>query len=119
MAIHLFAACEAMTFAAKAGLDLANLLEVVGSGAAASWQLTTQGAKMLVRDFAPGFTVSLLKKDLTTALAESDKLRVPLFGTNLVYHFVKVAEEKGLGELGTQSLVSILEELSSTKVGQE
>src|SRR5882672_1580343 len=60
----LLAVCEAIRLAGGSGLDVAKVIDAVGGGAGASWQLAQLGPKILARDFAPGFPVRLARKDL-------------------------------------------------------
>jgi len=102
---------------AKAGLDLEKLLSVVSAGAAGSWMLSNLAPKMLIRDFEPGFKVKLQQKDLRLALAAADELSVPLPATGLVHALFKGVESEGMGEKGTQALVTALEELTGQTLG--
>ena len=67
-AVNLLAVCEALTFGAKAGLDLATLHQALTGGAANSWALEVLGKKMIERDFKPAFMVKLQQKDLRLVL---------------------------------------------------
>lgn len=60
----LAAMAEAMNFARESGMDVAAVLEVIGSGAAGSWTLQNYGPRVLAGDFDPGFAVRLMAKDL-------------------------------------------------------
>jgi len=55
---------EAMILARESGLDVAQVLDVIGSGAAGSWTLANYGPRILIGDFDPGFSVRLMAKDL-------------------------------------------------------
>lgn len=64
---------EAMIFARESGMDVAKVVDTIGAGAAGSWSLTNYGPRVLKGDFAPGFSVELMLKDLrlvAEALAE-------------------------------------------------
>jgi 3-hydroxyisobutyrate dehydrogenase len=58
------AVSEALAFAEAQGLPLDKVIEVVGSGAAASWFLTHRGPNMVRGQYPLGFKVALHKKDL-------------------------------------------------------
>ncbi len=116
VSLNLLGVCEALLLASKAGLDPLKVIEVVGSGAGASWQLTNLGPKIVIKDFTPGFKAEHLKKDLRILSEVSEQLGVPLFGTMTVYQLVKSLVENGLGKCGTQSLITILEQLSKHRV---
>lgn len=115
--INIQAACEGLMLGAKAGLDLEKLLSVVSAGSAGSWMLSNLGPKMLARDFEPGFKVKLQEKDLRLALAAADELSLPLPGTGLVHSLFNAVEAAGMGEKGTQALITALEKLAGRTLG--
>lgn len=117
IALNLLAVSEALTFAAKCGVDTQKVLAAVKEGSAGSWQLANLGPKMLARDFAPGFMVRLLQKDLRLALAEADRVHMPLVGTALVHQLLRAAEQEGYGDEGTQALVKVIEKLAGVTAG--
>ncbi len=110
------AVCEVLALAAKAGLDARKVLQVVGSGLAASRIMELHGPKMLDRDYAPGFTLALQEKDLRLVAATADELEMPLPATTLVHQLIRSLSAKGKGELGTQALVLAMEELANCEV---
>jgi len=116
VSLNLLATCEALMLASKAGLDPKKVIEVIGSGAAGSWQLTNLGPKMVNRDFTPGFKVVHLRKDLRIVREVCEQLGLPLIGTGLVHELVKALEQHGLGASGTQALITVLEELAQHKL---
>lgn len=115
--VNMLAMCEGLTFAAKAGADLPRLLSVLQAGTAQSWALDNQAIKVLERDFAPGFMVSLQQKDLRIALAAAEELHVALPGCSLVHELYKSVEsEPGGGGLANHAFVRALEKLSDVVV---
>ena len=107
------AVCEALVFAAKAGVDRRRMLEAVGAGAGSSWAVLNLAPKMLDRDFRPGFKVAHQQKDLRLALATALERHLPLPGTALVHQLFAAVEADGLGSEGTQALVKALEKLAN------
>ena len=75
---NLNAVCEALVFAQKQGVDLQKAIEAVKGGAAGSWQLSNLGPKIIKRDFAPGFMVELLQKDLRLVNEAAESTKTPL-----------------------------------------
>ncbi|GBC69417.1 2-hydroxy-3-oxopropionate reductase [archaeon HR01] len=116
VSVNLLATCEALLLASKAGLDLGKVIEVVGSGAAGSWQLSNLGPRMVARDFRPGFKVQHLRKDLRILRSVAERMGLPLLGTSLVAELVKVLDERGRGLEGTQALITVLEELAGHRI---
>lgn len=58
------AVAEAIAFGQSQGLDMARVVEVIATGAAASWVLTNRSTNMLNMNFPLGFKVALHHKDL-------------------------------------------------------
>jgi 3-hydroxyisobutyrate dehydrogenase-like beta-hydroxyacid dehydrogenase len=58
---------EAIAFGQKAGLDMKAVLEVIGKGAAQSWQMDNRGPTMIENRFDFGFAVDWMRKDLGMA----------------------------------------------------
>ncbi|MEZ4502085.1 MAG: NAD(P)-binding domain-containing protein [Dehalococcoidia bacterium] len=110
------AMAEALVFCARSGVDPAVMLEAITQGAAGSWQLSNLGPKVVARDFAPGFKVSLQQKDLRLALEAADQLQVPLPGTSLVHQLFAAVERAEGGDIGTQALVRSIEALAGIEV---
>jgi 3-hydroxyisobutyrate dehydrogenase len=109
------AVCEALVFAAKAGVDLEKTIEAVSGGAAYSWQLENLGKRIIQGDFAPGFMVKLQQKDLRLVLEQGRDMHLSLPGTALVNQLFHSLEAAGEGELGTQALVKALERASGVE----
>jgi 3-hydroxyisobutyrate dehydrogenase len=113
VACNMIGVCECLNFAKRSGLDVEKLIDSLSAGAASSWALVNLGPRMAKRDFAPGFKVKLLQKDLRYVLASADEVDAALPATALVHQLYKRLEEEGLGEAGTQALLAAVEQLSS------
>jgi 3-hydroxyisobutyrate dehydrogenase len=77
---NIIGVCECLVFAKKAGLDQKKVIDSLSAGAASSWSLINLGPKAVDGDFAPGFKVKLLQKDLKLVLASASELNVSLPG---------------------------------------
>ena len=101
---------EGIAFAERAGLDVAAVLDVIGKGAAQSWQLDQRSPTMLEDRFDFGFAVDWMRKDLRIALDEGRRngARLPL--TALVDQFYADVQALGGGRWDTSSLVKRLRE---------
>lgn len=62
--VHIAAACEAMSFAAKQGLDLAKVYEVITASAGNSWMFENRVPHILAGDYRPLSAVEIFVKDL-------------------------------------------------------
>ena len=108
----MIAMCEGMLYAQKAGLDLETVLKSVSVGAAGSKSLDIYGARILARNFEPGFYVEHFIKDLGIALAEAEKLNLCLPGLALTKQLYEAVRAQGMGRKGTQSLLVALENIN-------
>ncbi|MEO8685342.1 MAG: L-threonate dehydrogenase [Devosia sp.] len=62
--VHIAAACEAITFASKLGLDIAKVYEVITASAGNSWMFENRVPHILDGDYAPKSAVNIFTKDL-------------------------------------------------------
>ena len=106
--------CEALLYAQRAGLDVARVIETIGTGAAGSWSLTNYSPRALRGDFEPGFKVDHFVKDLGIALDEARRMKLSLPGLSLAEQLYVAVTAQGLGQKGTHSLVRALAHLSGT-----
>ncbi len=106
-ALHLVAMSEGLAFARVMGLDVARVLDVVSSGAAGSWMLTHLGPRVLAGDFAPGFMIRLQRKDLRLAVEAMEDVEAAFPAARLALDLFTRADERGLGNLGTQALIRL------------
>lgn len=106
------AVCEAVAFAAGAGVDPLVMIEATRNGAAGSWQLANLGPKMVARDYAPGFMIDLQQKDLRLALEAAGEMRLPLPALSLVHQLFLSCQRNNEGREGTQALIKSLQRLS-------
>lgn len=109
--VNLLAVSEAIAFARKSGLDPEVMIRAIEGGAAASWQLSNLGPKILAGDFAPGFMVDLIQKDYRILQETADASATPLPATSLVRQLFLAAQAHGEGRLGTQVLGRVVERL--------
>ena len=96
---------ESLAFAAKAGLDVEAVIEVISKGAAGSWQMENRGKTMVADEFDFGFAVDWMRKDLGICLAEADRNGALLPVTALVDQFYKEIQGMGGGRWDTSSLI--------------
>lgn len=97
--------CEALRYAETVGLDTANALESVSTGAAGSWSLSNLAPRILRRDFAPGFKITHFVKDLRIALDEAKAKDLNIPAVLLAEKLYSELLDAGLAESGTQALV--------------
>jgi 3-hydroxyisobutyrate dehydrogenase len=96
---------EAIAFGQKAGLDMKAVLEVIGKGAAQSWQMDNRGPTMVEDRFDFGFAVDWMRKDLGLCLEEARRNGARLPVTALVDQFYGDVQSMGGGRWDTSSLI--------------
>lgn len=99
---------EAIAFGQKAGLDMQQVLEVIGKGAAQSWQMDNRGKTMIADQFAFGFAVDWMRKDLGLVLDEAKRNGARLPVTALVDQFYADVQALGGNRWDTSSLIKRL-----------
>ncbi len=96
---------EGIAFGQRAGLDMKQVLEVIGKGAAQSWQLDNRGATMVDDQFDFGFAVDWMRKDLGLVLDEARRNGARLPVSALVDQFYADLQAQGGGRRDTSSLI--------------
>jgi 3-hydroxyisobutyrate dehydrogenase-like beta-hydroxyacid dehydrogenase len=99
---------EAVAFGQQAGIDMKLVLEVIGKGAAQSWQLDNRGKTMVDDQFNFGFAVDWMRKDLGLVLDEAKRNGARLPVTALVDQFYADVQKMGGGRWDTSSLIKRL-----------
>jgi 3-hydroxyisobutyrate dehydrogenase len=99
---------EAIAFGQKAGLDMKQVLEVIGKGAAQSWQMDNRGTTMVDDRFDFGFAVDLMRKDLALVLDEARRNGAQLPATALIDQFYADVQAMGGRRWDTSSLIKRL-----------
>ena len=101
---------EGVAFAQQAGLDIDEVVETIGKGAAASWQMEHRARTMAAGEFEHGFAVEWMRKDLGICLAEAERIGARLPVTALVDQFYKQVIDRGGSRWDTSSLVQLLQQ---------
>lgn len=96
---------EAIAFGTKAGLEMPAVLDVIGKGAAQSWQMDNRGRTMVDGKFDFGFAVDWMRKDLGLVLDEARCNGALLPVTALVDQFYAELQALGGGRWDTSSLI--------------
>ena len=105
VAVGMVAWCEALAVARAGGLDAAAVQQVISGGAAGSWGLTNLAPRALAGDFAPGFLVRHLVKDIHLARQEAEVTGLELPGLAVAERLYGLLEATGNGDEGTQALL--------------
>ena len=103
---------EAIAFGMRAGLDMKQVLDVIGKGAAQSWQMDHRGKTMVDGQFDFGFAVDWMRKDLGLVLEEARRNGATLPVTALVDQFYADVQATGGQRWDTSSLITRLQQAS-------
>jgi 3-hydroxyisobutyrate dehydrogenase-like beta-hydroxyacid dehydrogenase len=101
---------EALNFAMRAGLNPDDVVEVIAKGAAQSWQMDNRAKTMVRGEFAFGFAVEWMRKDLGIVFEEARRNGALLPLTEMVNDFYAEIEEMGGSRWDTSSLIARLSE---------
>jgi 3-hydroxyisobutyrate dehydrogenase-like beta-hydroxyacid dehydrogenase len=101
---------EGINFSKRAGLNTADVMDVITKGAAQSWQMENRWETMLNDEYDFGFAVDLMRKDLDIVLKQAKKMDTELEITDLVNSFYKEIQKLGGGRWDTSSLLKRIQE---------
>jgi len=114
--VHIAAACEAITLAAKQGLDLRKVYEVITASAGNSWMFENRIPHVLAGDYQPLSAVEIFVKDLGIIqdMARSERYPAPLAASALQMYLA--AAGAGMGGDDDASLARVYAQLSGVKL---
>jgi 3-hydroxyisobutyrate dehydrogenase len=114
--VHIAAACEAVALAAKQGLDLRRVYEVITASAGNSWMFENRVPHILDGDYAPRSAIDIFVKDLGIVqdMARAERFPVPLAAAAL--HMYLAAAGAGMGQDDDASLARVYAQLSGAKL---
>jgi 3-hydroxyisobutyrate dehydrogenase-like beta-hydroxyacid dehydrogenase len=96
---------EALDFGLRAGLDIDAVIDVIGKGAAGSWQLDNRGPTMARDEFDFGFAVQWMRKDLGICIDEAQRNGAALTITKLIDGYYAEVVDMGGARWDTSSLI--------------
>jgi 3-hydroxyisobutyrate dehydrogenase-like beta-hydroxyacid dehydrogenase len=107
---------EGFVLAAKAGLDMDLMLDIISNSAARSGLVSFKAPYVFRRDFATNFSVRWMHKDIGLMLDSGFELNVPLPLTGLTQQMFRAALAKGYGDDDICSTIKVLEEIAGVEV---
>ncbi len=107
IAAGMLGVCEALAYAAGAGIDQTAMINTISTGAAASWSLSNYGPRIIKGDFAPGFYVKHFIKDMEIALQAAQEMNLEVPGLELALSRYRELAAGGGTDLGTQALYQL------------
>jgi 3-hydroxyisobutyrate dehydrogenase len=99
---------EGIVLAMKAGLDVPQVVEALGGGAAQSWVLANRSGRMIVNDYPLGFKVALHRKDLGIALDLAREMGADLPVAGLAAEFETGLMGDGHGDDDMSALARVI-----------
>ena len=99
---------EGVHFAQKAGLDVDEVVQAIGKGAAQSWQMDNRASTMAKDEYEFGFAVDWMRKDLGIALKTAEEVGADLVMTKLVDKYYADVQKMGGQRWDTSSLLKRL-----------
>jgi 3-hydroxyisobutyrate dehydrogenase len=117
--VHIAAACEAIAFAARQGLDIAKVYEVITASAGNSWMFENRIPHVLEGDYRPRSAVDIFTKDLGIVLdmARGEKFPVPIAGAALQMFLMTAGA--GMGRDDDASVARLYARMTGTKLPGE
>lgn len=110
--VHIAAACEAIAFAAKQGLDLAKVYEVITAAAGNSWMFENRVPHILAGDYSPQSAVSIFVKDLGILIDMARSQNFPLPITGAALQMFLMAAGAGMARDDDASVARVYERLT-------
>jgi 3-hydroxyisobutyrate dehydrogenase-like beta-hydroxyacid dehydrogenase len=107
---------EALTLAAKLGVDAEVLLPLIQASMVHSGVVEYKAPFVMKRDFSPNFPLRLMYKDLRLALEAAKEARVKLPGLETVEEIYEMASEDGHGDLDYAATLTLLEKWAGIEV---
>ena len=116
---HMMTGFSAMlVLAARLGLDLDAMLEVIGAGAFSSPLYAAKAPRMRARDFAPDFTLTLMHKDQELVLATAATRGYAMPTLAAIRDVLAQAIAAGYGDGDLSGVVRLFEDWAKTKIGE-
>lgn len=102
--------------AAKAGVDVAQLYEIVNGAAGASWMFTDRGKRMLEQDPDVKSALAIFVKDLDIVHAEAKRLMSPIPVASAALQQFISGQSLGLGGSDDSQVVKVYENVTGVEV---
>jgi putative dehydrogenase len=114
--VHIAAASEAMAFAAKQGLDLDKVYEVITASAGNSWMFENRMPKVLSGDYSPNSAVEIFVKDLGIIqdMARGARFPVPVAAAALQMFLATAGS--GMGRDDDSSVARLYAQMSGAQL---
>jgi 3-hydroxyisobutyrate dehydrogenase-like beta-hydroxyacid dehydrogenase len=116
LGVAIEAVSEALVLAMKAGIDPQKVVEITSVGGARTGAMETRGPKILRREFAAGFAVNNMYKDLSSVMKLADACGASIPAASASLEMLRSAKIHGKGDLDSCAVITVLEQLANTEV---
>jgi 3-hydroxyisobutyrate dehydrogenase len=113
---NVLVAAEAFVLGVRAGMEPQRLLDILRTSAGRSYHFEKRFPNILARNFAPGFTVNLARKDLGLAVDMARSHDVPVPATSLLHQLYNACAALGEGSNDFAAIVKLYESWTQTEV---
>ncbi len=103
--VHIAVAAESMALAAKAGISLDLMYDIVTHAAGNSWMFENRVPHILAGDYTPKSSVDIFIKDLGLVLETGKALRFPLPLSATAHQMFLAASNEGLGQWDDSAVI--------------
>lgn len=113
---HIAAACEAITFAAKMGLDLQRVYDVITEAAGNSWMFQNRIPHVLAGDYTPLSAVDIFTKDLGIVLDMGRRMNFPTPVASNALQLFTMTSASGMGRDDDSSVARFYAEIAGVEL---
>jgi L-threonate 2-dehydrogenase len=117
--VHIAAASEAITFAARQGLDLQKVYDVITASAGNSWMFENRMPNVIAGDYKPRSAVEIFVKDLGIVQDMARNARFPAPLASAALQMFLMASASGMGRDDDASVARLYGRISGTKLPGE
>ncbi len=117
--VHIAAASEAITFAAKQGLDLQKVYEVITASAGNSWMFENRMPHVIAGDYKPRSAVEIFVKDLGIVQDMARNARFPAPLASAALQMFLMASASGMGRDDDASVARLYARIGGTQLPGE
>jgi 3-hydroxyisobutyrate dehydrogenase len=114
--VHIAAACEAITFARRLGLDIGKVYEVITAAAGNSWMFENRVPHILEGDYTPRSAVDIFTKDLGIVLDMSRDTRFPTPIAGQAFQMFMMTAAAGMGRDDDASVARLYAEIAGLEL---
>lgn len=110
-AVTLIATIEALSWAAKQGVNIEKAVEVIAMSSGDSWQLRNRIPRILKGIFEPGFKTILMNKDLELFLKTASEIKAYTPLISIAHQQLRLAIASGYSEEDYGSIAKVYERI--------